>query len=236
MPTYLLTNEGTTYTSLWKMLETNPAYSTDNTTSVNSPKNSTGYQTFEPGVAKEVANVPFLPTECTQMGWRTDVALNGDFNAGDWTFYVKVGGSKYLSIDITMYARLWRSPNPDMSAAIAISDWVADPLGPRYIADKEILEFSWTWTSPSTITLSNEYLYVEFAVYIGPTASPDAAGATLNFFCDEDPATALEQLVTPAFTEAIAPIVSTQEESSTVDDFPSEIGVVMIEKEMSKQA
>jgi len=198
-PTYLLTNEGTTYTSLWKMLETNPAPSTDKTTTVTVGKNVTGYIMVEPGVDNDVV-LTELPTVFSQKGWRTDL-LNGSFEAGTWTFDVKLTGAKRNDIQIYVHARLWKSVNPDGSGAVAVSDWVSSPN----LLDMEPTEQQATYVSDSftvslpEVTLSNEYLFVEFCIQVY-IATPDAVGATTIFVCDEEVG---ESVTTPTFTPVV---------------------------------
>jgi len=200
-PTYLFTNEGTGYTSLWKMLETNPAPSSDLTTSVNFPKNEDVMAIVEPGVAVTAA-LTALPTTFSQKGWRTGDPLTGDFDAGSWVVECVLDGHKYANVDITLHARLWKSGDPSGAGATALSDWFSSAT--QFIADKATdVIYSWS-VSLAALTLTDEYLFIEFCMDVGPTLSGDAAGATIYFTCDETPdTTTRELLTTPAFTPAI---------------------------------
>jgi len=183
------------------MLETNPAPSTDVSSTMNFPKNADVMDIVEPGV-EIVATLTALPTTFSQKGWRTETALNGTFDAGTWTFECVLNGTKNASVDITLHARLWKSPNPDGSGATALSDWVTSTT--QYIADNQtdvVYSFSITLSS---FDITNEYLFVEYCMDVGPTLSGDAAGATIQFTCDETPdTTTRELLITPSFTPAI---------------------------------
>lgn len=199
MPTYLLTNEPTAYTSLWKMLETNPLWSSDLTTVGWGGKGETGYQPLQPGVDTDgIALLASLPTAFTQKGWRTENPLNGTFAAGTWTFDAVCDGEKYANVDIALWARLWKSPNADGSGATALSDWIASAT--QTIADNQTdVVYSWT-AELAELTLTNEYLFVEFCMQF-VTASGDAAGASIDFTCDEMPdTTTRERVITTTFT------------------------------------
>jgi len=200
MPTYLLTNETIDTLPLWKLLEENLSPSEDLTTSMNFPKNSDVLDVIEPGV-EITASLTNLPTTFSKKGWRSGKPLNGDFDAGTWTFECVLDATKYANVDITLHARLWKSTNPDGTGATAISDWATSAT--LHISDKETNKiYSWSVTL-SAINFSNEYLFVEFCMDVGPTISGDAAGATILFTCDESPdTTTRELLTTPPFTPA----------------------------------
>jgi len=194
-PTYLFTNEGTDYTSLWKMLETNPAPSSDLTTSVNFPKNQDVMAIVEPGVAVTAA-LTALPTAFSQKGWRTEGPLTGDFDAGSWVVECVLDGHKYANVDITLHARLWKSADPSGAGATALSDWFSSAT--QFVADNATdVIYSWS-VSLAALTLTNEYLFIEFCMDVGPTLSKDAAGATIYFTCDETPDTTTRELLTTA--------------------------------------
>jgi len=221
MPVYLLTNEATDTYPLWKMLETNPAPSADLTSSVVFPKNSDVMDIVEPGV-EVTATLTSLPTTFSQKGWRTESKLNGDFDAGTWIFECVLDGGKYAGVDITLHARLWKSADPSGAGAVAISNWISSPT--QYIDHGQTdVVFSWS-VSLGSVSLSNEYLFIEFCLDVGPTLSSKAAGATILFTCDETPdTTTREQLTTPPFTAAAIEI--TIADSGTGTDTVSEISV-----------
>jgi len=221
MPVYLLTNEATDTYPLWKMLETNPAPSADLTSSVVFPKNSDVMDIVEPGV-EVTATLTSLPATFSQKGWRTESKLNGNFDAGTWIFECVLDGGKYAGVDITLHARLWKSADPSGAGAVAISNWISSPT--QYIDHGQTdVVFSWS-VSLGSVSLSNEYLFIEFCMDVGPTLSAKAAGATILFTCDETPdTTTRERLTTPTFTEAAIEI--TIVDSGTGTDTVPQINV-----------
>jgi len=200
-PTYYLTNTGTGYTSLWKLSETAPS-SADDTTIVTFPKNETGYMKVIPGTTNETISSS-LPTSFDQYGWRTDGTLNGQFNAGTWTFYITLITGKNVTGDLTVHARLWKSSNADGSSATALTDWfqitsVSSPTGETTYNLSGSVDLS-------TLSLSNEYLFVEYA--IGTTsACGSAQGCSVTFRCNEG---ANQRIETPTFSEIFPPTVVT---------------------------
>lgn len=168
-PKYYLTNTGTGYASLWKLLLTY-ALPIDETSSVLFPKNQTGYMKVIPGTENKTITST-LPTTFDQYGWRTDEAIMGTFAAGTWTFSVIIGAGKNVTGNITIYVRLWRSTSADGSGATAVTDWLT--IG---IVDAPVANGYYTRSnsfSLSALSLSNEYLFAEYA--LGTTSACGAA-------------------------------------------------------------
>jgi len=195
MPKYLLTNE-VIITELWKMLETNPAYSEDLTTKATVGKSAVcTYFKFRPAVTVTAAG-DFPDIALAKSGWRTE-RLNGSFAAGTWTFRVRLESDTKYGFSVKVAVRLSRSPNADGSGAIL----VAIRESPNVIAIPAVaggsVSDSWTWSAPA-ISLGNEYLFAEYRIHI------EVAGASTtcrcSFACDENPAVADESIETTAFT------------------------------------
>jgi len=178
-PTYYLSNQGTGYTSLWKLITTAPS-TADTTTSVVFPKGSTGYMKVIPGTQNKTI-LSDLPTTFDKYGWRTDTTLRGKFDAGSWTFSVAIRTGKYVTGNITVYVRLWKSSNPDGSNATALTGWLTIgtltglSANTRYVVKGQL--------DISEIVLVDEYLFVEYA--LGTTsACGSSTGCTVTFECN----------------------------------------------------
>jgi len=183
-PRYYLTNEGTGQSSLWKCKKSVPT-TPDDTTTVVFAKNTTGYLKVIPGT-ENTTMLTSLPTTFDQKGWLVDGPLNGTFANGTWTFHLKIITGKDVPGNITVHARLWKSSNSDGSNAIAVTDWLTlDTIS----SPASSTEYQVTANvSLSEISLSDEYLFVEFA--LGTTsACGKAGGCTVTFRCNEGPST-----------------------------------------------
>ena len=179
-PRYYLTNEGTGQANLWKCKKSAPS-APDGTTAVVFAKNTTGYLKVIPGT-ENTTMLTSLPTTFDQKGWLVDGPLNGTFAGGTWTFHLKIMTGKNVPGNITVYARLWKSSNSDGSNATAVTDWLTlDTISsPASSTEYQVT----TNVSLSEISLSNEYLFVEFA--LGTTsACTKSSGCTVTFRCNE---------------------------------------------------
>jgi len=138
----------------------------------------------------------------SELGYRTAGALNGTFAAGDWVASIKVKcGPTYFAQRGFVSLRLWRAGNADGSGATQItSAWKSHIVPPptyNYIEFVAVDEYvAKTITVPlAAVTLTGEYLFVEFA-WSAVTSGGNAA-ATVYWVQNEGSA---EQLLTPAFT------------------------------------
>ena len=209
-PTYYLTNQGTGYTSLWKLLETAPA-TADDTTSVTFPKNEYCWLHVKPGVA----NTEWHPYDLDltfRYGWRTDSPLNGTFSAGDWTLYFTIITGKYiLPFFIEVNICLYKGSQPDGSDATLIKWWSFD----QYTTEQNtVYNLSEVLDAVPEITFSNEYLFLQLIAGTSPSAQvcASAKGCTYTFRCNEG---ANQRLVTTTFTPS--PVLV---ETITAKSFP----------------
>ena len=198
-PTYYLTNTGTGYTSLWKLLETAPS-TADDTSIVTIPKDNTGYMKVIPGT-ENTTILGSLPTSFDGYGWRTDNTLSGQFDAGTWTFYVTLVTNKYVTGDLIVYVRSWKSSNADGSGATALTDW-------SQIASVSSPSASTTYNLSGSIDLSglsfsSEYLFVEYVI---ATTSGTNKDTSVIFRCNEG---TNQRIVTPSLTVINPPTVVT---------------------------
>jgi len=179
-PTLFLSNSGTGYSSLWILQPAVPSGTSDTTTSVTFPKNQTGYMKIVPGTSNTTI-LSSLPTTFDGRGWRTKNPLSGTIYSGTWIIYLTITTGKYVTGNIYVYARIWKSPNPDGSNAVAITDWFQVALITSPSA-------STTYNVSGSISLgdiqfNNEYLFVEFA--LGTTsACTFATGCVVTFVCN----------------------------------------------------
>jgi hypothetical protein len=195
MPKYFLTNEVIS-TSLWKLLETNPAYSEDITTKAKVGKSAVcTYFTFNVGVTVTTAG-DFPDISLAKNGWRTESPLNGFFKAGIWIFKVRIETDTKYYFGLRVAVRLSKSANADGSNATLIGVFESpNSLLFEDVAGSDVVDY-WTASLPQ-INFNNEYLFVEYRIHI-----EYAGGSVLcqcSFACDEDPSVADESIITPVF-------------------------------------
>jgi len=195
MPKYLLTNE-VIATELWKMLETNPAYSEDLTTKAKVGKSAVcTYFKFRPGVLVDTSG-DFPDISLAKSGWRTENPLTGAFIAGDWTFKVRLENDTKYSFSVKVAVRLTKSVNPDGSNATLIGVYESPNVLNLPASAGGSVSDSWTVSLPE-ITMSNEYLFAEYRIHIQVAGT--SVSCQCSFACDEDPAVADESITTPTF-------------------------------------
>jgi len=186
MPRHYLTNLGTGYSSLWRAKSSAPS-PVDDTTICTFQKDTTGYVKVQPGTENTTV-LASLPAAFDGYGWRFP-QRKGGFAAGFWTFNVKLITGKYVPGNISVYVRLWKSPNADGSNAVAITDWLTLTTisSPTANTEYQVTE----QVSLDRIDLNNEYLFAEFA--LGTTsACSSSQGCPVTFRCNESATSAID--------------------------------------------
>jgi len=211
MPTYLLTNEVIS-ANLWKMLETNPAYSQDLTTKAKVGKSAVcTYFQFIPATTNSTAG-DFPDISLAKKGWRTDSPINGKISAGTWTFKVAIYNDTRYGFRIKVAVRISKSANADGSNATLIDVSESPNVLTLPATAGSIVTDSWTY-SGSDIAFSNEYLFVEFRLHIEASATNSTAQCT--FICDEDPSVREESVTVPTI---IPPPAVTTHDATNIGD------------------
>jgi hypothetical protein len=214
MPTYLLTNESIS-ANLWKMLETNPAYSQDLTTKAKVGKSAVcTYFRFIPATTNSTSG-DFPDISQAKTGWRTNDPLDGKISAGTWTFKVAIYNDTKYGFSIKVAVRISKSSSADGTNATLIQVSESPNVLALPASAGAIVTDSWTW-SGSEITFSNEFLFVEFRLHIEVAGT--STTCQCSFICDENPETREESVTTPTFTPRI-PISFT--EYIVANDFPT---------------
>jgi len=193
LPKYLLTNE-VIATGLWKMLETNPAYSEDLTTKAKVGKSAAcTYFTFQPGTTVSTAS-DFPDISSRKYGWRTESPISGKIQAGVWTFRVRLENDTKYAFSVKVACRVSISSYSDGSNAKLIGVYESPNVLALPAAAGGSVSDTWSASLPE-ITMLNEYLFVEFRIHI------EVAGTSTlcqcSFACDENPAVADESITTP---------------------------------------
>jgi len=139
-----------------------------------------------------------LPTTFDKYGWRTDGTLNGQFQAGTWHFYITLITGKYVTGDLIVYVRLWKSANADGSGATALTDWlqIASVSSPTANTTYNLSGSA----SLSALSLSNEYLFVEYIIAT-TSACGSSQGCSVTFRCNEGASP--QKIEAPTFTSAV---------------------------------
>jgi hypothetical protein len=134
-------------------------------------------------------------------GWRSPKTI-GDFPSGTWTFNVKLVNNTSYSFSVKVAVRLSKAYNSNGYLAYQIG--VSESPNTITLSPNGSATDSWTCDLPS-ITLDNEYLFVEYRIHIESPAS--ATSAQCSFVCDEDPSVAEESIMTSLYTPAVQEII-----------------------------
>ena len=131
-------------------------------------------------------------------------AFNGSFAAGNWTFKGALYNNTKYGHAVKIAARLSRSTNLTGANATIIGAVTENTTTTTLAASAgDIQTFTWTY-NPGAVTLTNEYLFVEFRCVIVTAASN--ASANHSFIEDEDPATRDESVTPTTFTGGSTPL------------------------------
>lgn len=126
--------------------------------------------------------------------------FNGSFAAGNWTFKVALYNQTKYGHAVKIAARLSRSINANGSNATLIGAVTESPNTITLAGTAgDIKTNTWTYNL-GAVTLTNEYLFVEFRCVIVTPATN--ASAQHSFICDENPATRDESVTPTTFTPA----------------------------------
>jgi len=204
--TFYLTNE-VLATEIWELrrpeVGLNP--STDTTTKATVGKSAVcTYFKFRPGVTV-TASGDFPSISLAKSGWRTGSPLRGTFDAGTWTFSVKLRNETKYGFSVKVAVRLSKSSNADGSNATLIIVSESPNVKQLPASAGSVVTDSWTWSAPS-LTFSDEYLFAEYRIHIEAAASNNTAQC--SFVCDEN--TGEEAISTPNFTALCAITLSSK--------------------------
>jgi len=146
-----------------------------------------------------------LPTILNRDGWRSEVSLTGEFVPDYWTFNIILhqNVAKYGGQVVNIRVRLWKSKNPDMTNATALTGWLASP----HVITIPDLDTSCNTVTDTfmvfvpKISLEDEFLFIEFYHHI--VTAGDSA------FCEHDQRcnTGKEYVITALF---VPPVVGYQ--------------------------
>jgi hypothetical protein len=184
------------------MLESNPSYSQDITTRVTQGKVAVcTYFKYPPGLV----NTESAPTwadafelvSTPKRGWSNGTPLTGSFAAGIWTFKVALYNTSKYAVTVKIAVRLSRSTFANGLSAVEIKTSVSPNTIALAGTVGNIQTDSWTWNA-GEVPLNTQYLFAEFALHIEVASSSNSAQHA--FICDENPATRLEEIITPTFT------------------------------------
>jgi hypothetical protein len=140
------------------------------------------------------------PSAFSAWGYRTEQVVNGVYANSDWSLLVKVrADTAYYAQTGYVGFRLWRSANANGSGATQITPGWQYSTEVVFAAVSDYQAKTITWSPGATVTLTNEYLWVEI-VWSCVTSGGNAA-AKVYFVENEG---AAETLTTPDFTAASA--------------------------------
>jgi cytochrome c biogenesis protein CcdA len=182
--TYFLTNDQRS-TNIWAMNTTKTTNESDTTTSIITGNHITGtYFLFQPGQETAIPLGTSLPTHCTSKGWRTKDELNTTIPEGTWSIVTRLTNRAETAHSGRICLRLWKSPEPNISQATAITNWI----------ETEEITFSSTtsetqktiFTQIPEVKLNNEFIFIELGWKVETPASDENTG--LKLVCNEESA------------------------------------------------
>jgi len=195
VPKYLLTDDAQS-TALWHMKETNPAYSENLTTKARVARSpACTYFYFHPGALVTTAeDFPFIAAP--KYGWRTPGYVDGLFEAGAWTFRVRLENDTRYPFTVRAAVRLSQSSNADGALGVRIGVYESpNTLSLPASAGGSVSD---AWSVNLASLRFKYWLFAEYRIHIVTAATNTTARC--SFACDEDPAVADESITTPAFT------------------------------------
>lgn len=212
MPTYYLTN--TDLVSLqYENLETNAPATPDEAQGWTVDKKaSPNYCVYKPDTIRPSGD--FLTTEpsvFSQLGYRTQDPITGQFAAGTWTLYGKVKCNAYYAQKGRVKFRLWRSANADGSNATQVTPGWQQTAQIGFTAANQYQTFSIAWGAGSTVSLNNEYLFLE--IEWSAEVSGGNNSAAVYWVHNEG---AAERLDTPTLTVIQNPVIYGAEQRQEV--------------------
>lgn len=114
------------------------------------------------GTAQPTASLASNATDC----WRTENAITGTFANANWS--LKFGFRAVTanhSGNLNIRFRVWKSANADGSSATELTS-AAQASGNFSTSTGSDSTVTVTWSPGGTITLTNEYLFVQCAIYV----------------------------------------------------------------------
>jgi len=196
MGTYYLRNIAITSTILNEMVD--GTYGTEEYAGqgwVCDKKASPNFSVFKPDIVR--ASTTFVQTEPTafsQWGYRSVDALSGSFANVNWVLNGKVRSNTYYAQKGRVKFRLWRSVNADGASATQVTPGWQQSAQIGFTTANQDQTFSITWTPGATVSLSNEYLFLE------AEWSAEISGGNKNAAVNWHEDGAAEYLTTPTWT------------------------------------
>jgi hypothetical protein len=180
------------------LTETDPAGSADENQGWTCDKKaSPNYSELYPDTVRAATTfVTTEPSAFSAHGYRTAATLNGTFANSNWVLAYKVKCNTYYAQDGVLKFRLWRSANTDGSGAAQVTPgWQASGTI-AFTAANQYQTGSITWVPGGTVTLTNEYLFLELEWSATVSGGNNAAAV---YFVEEEGAA--EALTTPDYTD-----------------------------------
>lgn len=187
-PTLYLSNQGTGYVSLWKLVSVKPSKADTSTQVVLNYNAGACNIKVIPGATN--SNCAGFPTEFDGYGWRSEEPITGKFESGLWTFYVSIqigrGTLKPLVTPggLDLYVRIIKSPDPSgKTNYVAITKWLgfASILSP---ASNTRYNVSGSINVPE-VEFNNEYLFIEYLLSFTTLICGTRTNCPITFICNE---------------------------------------------------
>jgi hypothetical protein len=140
----------------------------------------------------------FVTTEYssfTALGYRTESPLNGLFASGNWVLNFRVKNNSYVAQTGRVKFRLWKSANADGSGATQITPGWQQSGIISFLDMDTYITGSITWNSASSVSLANEYLFLEIEWSTQVSGGNNSAAV---YWVHNSGST--EKLTTPTFT------------------------------------
>jgi hypothetical protein len=201
MPTYYLSDADLTALQYETLSLSAPASLDEAQGWTVNKKSSPNYCAYKPDTTRPASDfVSNEPSAFSQLGYRTSGAKNGTFAPGAWQLAFKVKCNSYYSQTGYVKFRLWRSTNANGAGATQITaGWQTSGLISFTAANQ--YKTGTVSVSLSTVTLTNEYLFLEIEWSVQASGGNNTAAV---YWCHHEGAA--EKLTTPAFNVGLAGI------------------------------
>ncbi len=155
------------FTKVWRKSETAPSVADEVTSVKNGKTAANNYFAFIPGITDNtVYSASFIEGDADGAhGWRSKDLYSGTFASGNWTITYKVKNRVGYAHAGQIYARIYRTSNPDPTVAqltkMNSADGVSAIISFSATAG-EIKTGTFTINCNQNLTLTNEYLFIIF--------------------------------------------------------------------------
>jgi len=102
-----------------------------------------------------------IPTFAAASAWRSENAISGVFANTNWSLAFRIRASVVSAQTGSVKVRIWKSANADGSSATQLTSAVVTGTTTAVLSTSASATSTVTWAPGGTVTLTNEYLWVQ---------------------------------------------------------------------------